>query len=110
MPAGPKAEKQAKGSVGLPLSHLPQGMPMTAITLTANGQFTISEPLLEHLGIKAGQRVVVTKLPDHSLKLEAEKNKKDFFDLIGSLKTDIRLSDEQLEAAIGAGKSRARTG
>jgi hypothetical protein len=73
---------------------------MTAMTLTAQGHFTIDGQLLKHLGVKPGDRVRVTKLPDHSLKIEADKNKEDFFGLIGSLKTDIRLTDAELETAI----------
>jgi bifunctional DNA-binding transcriptional regulator/antitoxin component of YhaV-PrlF toxin-antitoxin module len=73
---------------------------MTSMTITGKGQFTINKQLLAHLGVKIGEQVVVTKLPDNSLKITAEKNRKNFFDLIGSLKTDVHLTNEELEAAI----------
>ena len=73
---------------------------MTSMTLPAKGRFTIGKQFLDHLGVKAGEKVVVTKLPNHTLKIEPEKSGEDFLDLFGSMKTDIRLTDEQLEQAI----------
>ncbi|MDR0274050.1 MAG: hypothetical protein LBI48_01675 [Burkholderiaceae bacterium] len=73
---------------------------MTSMTLPAKGRFTIGKQFMDHLGVKAGEKVLVTKLPNHTLKIEPEQSKEDFFDLFGSMKTDIRLTDEELEKAI----------
>jgi antitoxin component of MazEF toxin-antitoxin module len=73
---------------------------MTSMTLTAKSRFTIGKQLVDHLGVKAGEKVVVTKLPNHTLKIEPEKSREDFLDLFGSMNTDIRLTDEELEQAI----------
>jgi len=74
----------------------------TAMTLTDQGQFTFTQPLLAHLNIRAGERIRVKKLPDASLQITAEKKPLDIMRLAGSLhdKTDVRLSDDQLQAAI----------
>jgi len=73
---------------------------MQTMTLTAKGQFTFDQRLLHHLGVKAGEKVLVKMLPDGSLKIEAEKNQGDILSLAGSLKSRVRLSDEQLQEAI----------
>lgn len=70
------------------------------MTLTAKGQFTFNKSLMEHLGVQAGEQVLVKKLPDGTLKIEAAKNQIDLLSLAGSLKTGIRLTDEELQTAI----------
>ena len=73
---------------------------MQTMTLTARGQVTFNEHLLHHLGVKAGEKVLVKMLPDGSLKIEAEKNQIDILSLAGSLKGNVRLTDDQLQEAI----------
>lgn len=73
---------------------------MTALTLTAKGQLPFNRQLLDHLGAEAGDRLVVKKLPDGALKIEAEKNRIDILSLSGSMKSAVRLSDGQLQQAI----------
>jgi len=73
----------------------------TAMTLTAKGQCTFNKQLLEHLSVKPGEKILIRKLPDASLKIEAEKHRIDFMSLAGSLKTDLHLTDDALQAAIG---------
>lgn len=72
----------------------------TAMTLTAKGQFTFNKNLMEHLGIKAGDKVWVQKQPDGSLKIEAAKKQIDFLSLAGTLRTQTYVSDADLEQAI----------
>lgn len=72
----------------------------TAMTLTAKGQFTFNKSLMEHLGIKAGEKIIVKKLPDGSLKVEAAKKQIDILSLAGSLKTNVQLTDDELQQAI----------
>jgi bifunctional DNA-binding transcriptional regulator/antitoxin component of YhaV-PrlF toxin-antitoxin module len=71
-----------------------------AMTLTAKGQFTFNKTLMEHLGIRAGEKVLVKKQPDGSLKLESAKKQIDILSLAGTLKTDIKLTDDELQTII----------
>lgn len=75
---------------------------MVEMTLTAKGQFTFNKSLMEHLGVKAGDKIAIRKQPDGSLKIIASKKHRDIAELAGSLKgkTSVRLSDEELSAAI----------
>jgi len=70
------------------------------LTLTARGQFTFNKQLMEHLGVRPGQQVSVKRLPDGALKIDALHKKIDIMSLAGALKTDIRLTDAQLQEAI----------
>jgi len=75
---------------------------MVEMTLTAKSQFTLNKSLLEHLGVKAGEKIAIKKLPDGSLKINASKKHRSILDLAGALKgkTDVKLTDEELEQAI----------
>jgi bifunctional DNA-binding transcriptional regulator/antitoxin component of YhaV-PrlF toxin-antitoxin module len=72
----------------------------TTMTLTAKGQFTFNKQLMEHLGVKADEKILVRKQPDGSLKLEAAKKRGDILSLAGSLESGVRLTDEELKDAI----------
>jgi len=74
-------------------------MPIS-MTLTGKGQFTFNKQLMEHLNIKAGERIVIKRQPDASLRIEAEKKKIDILSLANSVKSDIRLTDEEIEETI----------
>jgi len=79
----------------------------TAITLTGKGQFTFNKQLMEHIQVKAGERVIIKKLPDASLKIEAEKSQIDILSLAGSIKTNIHATDEEIQEAIRQGYATA---
>jgi len=79
----------------------------TAITLTAKGQFTFNKQLMEHMNVKVGDRIVIKKLPDASLKIEAEKSQCDILSLAGSIETNIHLTNEDIEEAIKGGYANA---
>ena len=84
-------------------------------TLTSDGQFTFDKQLMDHIGVKAGDRILISKLPDGSLRIEAEAGQIDLMSLAGSLKSanreDVRLNDEELAQAIRDGYTqRARQG
>jgi len=72
----------------------------TAMTLTGKGQFTFNKQLMEHINVKVGERIVIKKQPDSSLKIEAEKSQIDLMSLAGSMRTDITLTDEQIQESI----------
>jgi len=44
------------------------------MTVTAKGQFTLNKRLMEHLGIKPGDKVSITKTPE-GINVSAAKNK-----------------------------------
>jgi len=71
----------------------------TTMTLTARGQFTFNKTLMEHLGVRAGERVSIQKLPNGRLLLEAEKQQQDILRLSGSL-VSLQMSDEALAGII----------
>ena len=44
---------------------------MTSLTVTAKGQITLKRELLQHLGVKPGERVQLDKMPGGRLRLQA---------------------------------------
>ncbi len=46
---------------------------MTSLTVTMKGQVTLKRELLQHLGIKPGERIALEKLPGGELRLRAER-------------------------------------
>jgi len=72
----------------------------TTIRLTDKGQLTFSKQLMEHIKVKAGEQVIIKKLPDGGLKIEAEKKKIDILSLSCSIASDVRATDEEIKEAI----------
>ena len=87
---------------------------MTTLTVTARGQVTFRRDVLQHLGIRPGEKIELHLLPDGRAELTAARAKGSFRDLHGFLKgkTNGRvLSIEEIEeataeagAAAGAGE------
>ncbi|WP_137132304.1 AbrB/MazE/SpoVT family DNA-binding domain-containing protein [Rhizobium sp. FY34] len=46
---------------------------MTSLTVTMKGQVTLKRELLQHLGIKPGERVEFDKMPDGELRVKAAR-------------------------------------
>lgn len=46
---------------------------MTSLTITAKGQITLKRDLLQHLGVKPGERIELDKMPDGKLRLQAAR-------------------------------------
>jgi bifunctional DNA-binding transcriptional regulator/antitoxin component of YhaV-PrlF toxin-antitoxin module len=80
--------------------------------LTARGQFTFNKSLMEHLGVKVGEKISIRKLPGGKIEIEALKNKISPEILLTTLrsiiKTDIKLSIEEINDIIS--QSYADTG
>jgi len=78
---------------------------MLEMTLTAQSQFTLNNSLLEHLGVKAGEKIAIKKLPDGSISINASKKHRNIMELAGALKgkTDIKMSIEEINQAIAEG-------
>ncbi len=43
------------------------------LTVTAKGQVTLRQDVLQHLGVRPGEKIVVAKLPDGGLTVRAAK-------------------------------------
>ena len=46
---------------------------MSTLTVTAKGQVTLRKDLLEHLGVRPGEKVSVEKLPDGRVEVKAAR-------------------------------------
>lgn len=68
--------------------------------VTSKGQITLPADMRAELGIKPGDRVRFQKNKDG--RFEVVPRQVTAFDLRGILKTDISLSDDQLEEAINS--------
>jgi bifunctional DNA-binding transcriptional regulator/antitoxin component of YhaV-PrlF toxin-antitoxin module len=44
---------------------------MSTLTVTAKGQITLRRDLLKHLGVQAGEKIAVDKLPDGRIEMKA---------------------------------------
>jgi len=78
---------------------------MIEMTLTAKNQFTFNKSLLTHLGVKAGEKIAIRKLPDGGISITASKKNRNIMELAGALKgkTDVKLSIEEINQAITDG-------
>lgn len=83
---------------------------MTILTVTARGQVTFRKDVLQHLGIKPGEKIELDKLPDGRVSLRAAKPSgtiDDFLGLLAGKTTKVATLDEINEAAAAgwAGKA-----
>lgn len=80
-------------------------MAAASLTVTRKGQLTLRKELLEHLGIKPGQRVDVEVLPGGRLELHAERATGEINSFIGLLagRTTRQASLDELNAAAADG-------
>jgi AbrB family looped-hinge helix DNA binding protein len=46
---------------------------MSTLTVTAKGQVTLRKDLLEHLGVRPGEKIAVDKLPDGRIEVRAAR-------------------------------------
>ncbi len=58
---------------------------MTTLTITSKGQVTFKQDLLNHLGVKPGQKIEVEKLPDGKITVSAATQKGIIDNFIGCL-------------------------
>lgn len=78
---------------------------MTTLTVTAKGQVTLKKELLQHLGVKPGQKVEVETLPGGALAVKAAQAKGDWSEFYGILagKTDKVATIEEMNEVIRKG-------
>ena len=81
---------------------------MTILTVTARGQVTFRKDVLNHLGIRPGDKIRLELLPDGRAELKAERPQGSWQALRGFLKgrtSGARLSIEEINETIAeAGK------
>jgi len=78
------------------------------LTVTAKGQVTLRRSLLDHLGVRPGDKVGVTLLPDGRAEIAAAGTGHDIGALYGTLYRPGRrpVSLEEMQEAIEAGDDR----
>lgn len=80
---------------------------MASLAVTVKGQVTLKRDLLQHLGIKPGERVEFEKLPGGELKVRAARPSGTIDGFIhaldGKLKLKEPLSIEEMNDIIAAG-------
>jgi hypothetical protein len=65
---------------------------MSTLIVTAKGHVMCSKDLLEHLGVRPGEKIAVGKLPDGRIELKAAKPAERISDVFGSLRTKKRAA------------------
>ncbi len=71
---------------------------MTVLTVTAKGQVTLRKDLLQHLGVRPGDKIAMDKLPDGRIEVKAARSGGRIADIFNILKRDgaPSLSIEQI--------------
>jgi len=78
---------------------------MTMLTVTGKGQITLRKDLLRHLGVHAGSKIAVRKLPNGRIEVEAARSAGQISDAFGLLKREGQrpISIEEMNDAIASG-------
>jgi len=78
---------------------------MTTLTVTARGQVTFRKDVLQHLGIKPGEKIELDLLPDGRGILKAARPAGTIADFVGLLsnRTKKVATIEEMNAAAAAG-------
>jgi hypothetical protein len=89
------------------MSHSEVHVPLQ-LTITAKGQVTLRQAVLEHLGIKPGHKVGVALLPDGRVELRAAGAAPSVTKVRGALHRNRKrpVSIEEMQEAIKRGSSR----
>jgi len=61
---------------------------MSTLTVTAKGQVTLRKDLLQHLGVRPGEKIVVSKLPDGRIEVKAARPTGKISDVFDFLKRE----------------------
>ncbi len=78
---------------------------MTVLTVTARGQVTFRKDVLQHLGIKPGEKIEIDLLPDGRASLKAARPSGAIDAFIGLLagKTNVVATIDDIEEASARG-------
>jgi bifunctional DNA-binding transcriptional regulator/antitoxin component of YhaV-PrlF toxin-antitoxin module len=82
---------------------------MARLTVTSRGQVTLRKEYLKHFGVKPGDKIDLTLLPNGRGEIGAVKPEGSWDDFIGCLagKSHVRLTIEEMNEAIGAAAAEA---
>jgi antitoxin PrlF len=87
---------------------------MTSLAVTVKGQITLERDLLQHLGVKPGERIDFEKLPGGELRVRAARPAgtiEDFLQALdGKVRSDKPLTIEAMNAIAEAGWAGALDG
>jgi bifunctional DNA-binding transcriptional regulator/antitoxin component of YhaV-PrlF toxin-antitoxin module len=86
---------------------------MTTLTVTARGQVTFRKKVLQHLGIKPGEKIALELLPDGRGLLRAAKPSGSidgFLGLLANRTKKVATVEEMNEAAAGGWADKNSTG
>jgi bifunctional DNA-binding transcriptional regulator/antitoxin component of YhaV-PrlF toxin-antitoxin module len=86
---------------------------MSTLTVTSRGQVTFRKEVLQHLGIRPGEKIELDLLPDGRAEVRAARSDGSFQELRGILKektNGARLSIDEINDAIAKAGARAGTG
>jgi len=83
---------------------------MSTLKVTTKGQVTLRKDLLKHLGVQAGQKISVDKLPDGRIEMKAERPAGKISDVFDVLKREKgpSLSIEDIDRIAKRGWARRR--
>ena len=76
---------------------------MPIVSTTSRGQITLRKEILQHVGIKPGEKLEIDMLPGGEFRGRAARKKGKIEDVFGMLagKTDVKLTIEEMNEAIG---------
>jgi bifunctional DNA-binding transcriptional regulator/antitoxin component of YhaV-PrlF toxin-antitoxin module len=86
---------------------------MSTLTVTARGQVTFRKKVMEHLGVKPGEKIELDLLPDGRGVIRAAKPRgkiQDFFGVLAGKTKKIATIDEINEAAAQGWAGRVKMG
>ena len=83
---------------------------MTTLTITSKGQVTLRKEVLEHLGVRPGDKIAVDLRPDGEASIRAERKSRPIEGLFGLLKREGEqpLSLEEIDEVIKDSWARKR--
>ena len=78
---------------------------MATLTVTSRGQVTLRKEVLQHLGVKPGDKIDVDLLPGNKVQVQAERPRKSWDEVFGMLKgkTTKKATLEEIEETIRKG-------
>ena len=79
---------------------------MSTLTVTAKGQITLRKELLEHLGVRPGEKISVEKLPGGRIEVKAVRPTGRISEAFGFLKAKRRgraLSIDEMNEIVARG-------
>ena len=78
---------------------------MATLTVTTKGQVTLRKDLLQHLGVRPGEKIAIDKLPDGRIEVKAARPAGRISDAFGYLKRKDgpNLTVEQIDRIAARG-------